>query len=252
MAAHDERWVLDLLHETADVIIGALGGLERTMWGETGGRVGQFRADLVADAAAVALLDRAGVGALSEESGLHHAQRDVLVVVDPLDGSTNAAHGVPWYAASLCALDADGPVAAVVADLAHGVRFEATRGGGARRDGERLRPSTTAALAPALVGLSGYPPEHLGWHQYRALGAAALDLCAVAAGVLDGYLDCSADAHGVWDYLGGALVCMEAGAAVADARGRDLVLRDPAARRTPVAAATPALLEELLVARRRW
>ena len=55
-----------------------------------------------------------------------------------------------------------------------------------------------------MIGLSGYPPRSLGWGQYRALGAAALDLCAVADGVLDGYVDCSRDAHGSWDYLGGA------------------------------------------------
>ncbi|MDD9371521.1 MAG: hypothetical protein PV358_15490, partial [Acidimicrobiales bacterium] len=56
-------------------------------------------------------------------------------------------------------------------------------------------------------------------------------------------------AHGVWDYLGGALVCAEAGAVVTDAYGRDLTVVDHAARRTPVAAATPALLDALVAAR---
>ncbi len=69
--------------------------------------------------------------------------------------------------------------------------------------------------------------------------------------MLDGYLDCSWDAHGSWDYLGGMLVCHEAGASVVDADGRDLVVLDHAARRTPVAAATPALLDELVAARVR-
>lgn len=250
--AHDERWVLELLHEAADVVAESLGSLERVQWGRAGDREGQYHADLVADAAVVALLSAAGVGALSEESGLHAPERAVLVVVDPLDGSTNAAHGVPWYATSLCALDAEGPMAAVVVDLARSARFEAVRGGGARRDGVPLRPTTVSTVRDAIVGLSGWPPAHLGWRQYRALGAAALDLCAVAAGVLDGYVDCSFDAHGVWDYLGGLLVCGEAGASVADALGRELVLRDPAARRTPVAAATPALLDDLVAARRTF
>ena len=71
----------------------------------------------------------------------------------------------------------------------------------------------------------------------------------MACGTLDGYIDCSRDAHGVWDYLGGMLICQEAGAAIADGAGRDLVVRDPAVKRTPVAAATPALLVELLAAR---
>ena len=65
--------------------------------------------------------------------------------------------------------------------------------------------------------LSGLPPGWLGWRQFRALGAVALDLCAVAEGRLDGYLDCSPSAHGPWDYLGGMLVCREAGALVEDA-----------------------------------
>ena len=71
----------------------------------------------------------------------------------------------------------------------------------------------------------------------------------MATGVLDGYVDCSFDAHGSWDYLGGMLVCLEAGACVVDAAGRDLVVLDHGARRTPVAAATPGLLDQLLAAR---
>ena len=89
-----------------------------------------------------------------------------------------------------------------------------------------------------MVGLSGLPPGWLGWRQFRALGAVALDLCAVAEGRLDGYVDCSPSAHGPWDYLGGMLVCQEAGAVVDDAVGRDLVVLDHGARRTPVAAGT--------------
>ena len=77
----------------------------------------------------------------------------------------------------------------------------------------------------------------------RALGAAALDLCAVGAGRLDGYVDFTFDAHGPWDYLGGALVCAEAGALVVDVHDRPLAVTDPAARRQLLAAATPELLD---------
>jgi fructose-1,6-bisphosphatase/inositol monophosphatase family enzyme len=101
----------------------------------------------------------------------------------------------------------------------------------------------------ALVALSGYPRAYLGWYQFRALGAAALDLCAVAAGVVDAYIDCSRNAHGPWDYLGGLLVCREAGAHVADAEGRDLVALEHTDRRTPVAAGTKSLLDEAIAAR---
>jgi fructose-1,6-bisphosphatase/inositol monophosphatase family enzyme len=88
------------------------------------------------------------------------------------------------------------------------------------------------------------------WWQFRAFGAAALDLALVAAGSLDGWVDMGVDAHGSWDYLAGVLLCTEAGACVVDAEGRDLVTLDPTERRTPVAAATPALLDELLSYRR--
>jgi fructose-1,6-bisphosphatase/inositol monophosphatase family enzyme len=176
--------------------------------------------------------------------------RSLVVVVDPLDGSTNASQGIPWFATALCALDADGPRAALVAHQAGGPRFTAVRGSGARCDGRPIAPSNCTDLGAAIVGLNGLPGRHYGWSQYRALGAASLDLCAVASGVLDGYVDCVEEAHGVWDYAAAALVCHEAGARCEDALGRELFARDHAARRTPVAAATPALQQALLAARR--
>lgn len=239
--------LLALLDETADAVAVALG--DHDDWGPAGTRAGQYRSDLAADVAALAVLDRAGVGVLSEESGRHRPDAAVTVVVDPLDGSTNASRGIPWYATSLCAVDADGPAAAVVVNLVSGERFAARRGGGATRDGAPIAPTGVTEPGRSLVGLSGLPPHHLGWKQFRSLGAVALDLCAVASGTLDGYIDCSRDAHGSWDYLGGLLVCQEAGAVVVDAAGRDLVVLDHAARRTPVAGATPALLDALVTRR---
>ena len=239
--------LLDVLHAAVDAVAAALAELDD--WGLAGTRAGQYRSDLAADAVAVAILRDAGLAVLSEESGLAGDAGGLLAVLDPVDGSTNASRRLPWFATSICVLDPDGPVAAVVANQASGDRYEATRGGGARRNGEPIAPSGCTALDAAVVGLSGYPERNLGWRQFRALGAAALDLCAVASGQLDGYVDCLTDAHGGWDYLGGLLICQEAGAVVADAEGRDLVVRDHAARRTPVAAATPALLAALLAAR---
>ena len=243
----DEQ-LIALLGDTVDAIAAALGGLDD--WGPAGTTAGQYHSDLAADAAAHEVLGRAGVGVLSEESGLHRGDSDVVVVIDPLDGSTNASRGIPWFASSLCAVDADGPLAALVVNLVTNDRFEAIRGGGARVDGRTFSPSGCTDLHADLNGLSGYPSIPLGWKQYRALGAAALDLCAVAAGVLDGYVDCSWNAHGVWDYLGALLVCREAGVVVKDLDDRELVVLEPSARRTPVAAATPALFEQLIAARR--
>lgn len=243
----DDDTLLAVLHAAADAVGAVLGKLED--WGLAGTLPGQYHSDLAADAAAVAVLDAAGLGVLSEESGLHRPDRPLLAVLDPVDGSTNASHRVPWYATSVCVLDGDGVRAAVVVNQASGVRYEAARAGGARRNGSTIRPSGCTTLASALVGINGLPPRHLGWRQFRALGAAALDLCAVADGTLDGYVDCVIDSHGPWDYLGGVLVCQEAGAAVVDARGRPLVARGQADRRSPVAAGTPALLAELTAAR---
>lgn len=219
-------------------------------WGLAGTRSGQYRSDLAADKAALSVLLCAGLGVLSEESGLHEADRPLLAVLDPVDGSTNASRGLPWYATSICVLDNKGPRAALVVNQASGVTYEAVRDRGARRNGSAIAPSGATELHASIIGLSGYPKNYLGWRQFRAFGAAALDLCAVADGTLDGYVDCGDRAHGPWDYLGGMLVCMEAGAKLAETNGEDLITRDPHDRRSPVAAATEELLEELLERRR--
>ena len=240
--------LLAVLDDAADAVRRALDDLED--WGLAGTRSGQYRSDLAADEACLAVLDDAGLGWLSEESGVAHGDRDLIVIVDPVDGSTNASRGIPWYATSLCVVDGAGPRVALVADQARGRRYRAVRGGGATVDDRPLRPSGATELGRSVVGLSGYPPRYLGWKQFRALGAAALDLCAVAEGVFDGYLDCSPSAHGSWDYAAGLLVCREAGVAVVDAFDRELVVLGHGDRRTPVAGATSALLDELVAARR--
>jgi fructose-1,6-bisphosphatase/inositol monophosphatase family enzyme len=240
----DDLTLLEVLHATATAIADALTDLED--WGLAGTRVDQYRHDLAADAAALSVLGEAGVGILSEESGSRDLSRDLVVVVDPVDGSTNASRGIPWFATSLCAVDADGPRAALVVNQASGVRFEAVRGGGARKDGVAVVPSGCDRMDRAIVAFSGYPTHHYGWNQYRCLGAAALDLCAVAEGVLDGYAVVGGSQLGSWDYLGGMLVCTEAGAVLADALGRDLVTLSHTERRAPFAAATPVLLQEFI------
>jgi myo-inositol-1(or 4)-monophosphatase len=239
--------VLEVLVAAAAVVTGALAGI--LDWQPAGERAGQYALDLVADGPVCELLLGAGFGVLSEESGLHQPDRDIVVVVDPVDGSTNASRRIPHYNTALCAVDADGPLAALVVNQATGERFDAVRGGGARCDGKAITPSSTTQLGEAVVGFNGLPDSHWGWAQYRAFGAAALDLCAVACGRLDAYVDATTSAHGPWDYLAGLLICREAGAVVSDAEGRELVVVEHAARRTPVAAGT-AELHATLVARR--
>jgi fructose-1,6-bisphosphatase/inositol monophosphatase family enzyme len=172
-----------------------------------------------------------------------------MVVIDPVDGSTNASRGLPWWAVSLCAMDSSGPLAAVVAVPPLHERFEAVRGHGASRNGKPISPTKAEDISRSIIAFNGYPASHYGWAQYRALGAAALDLCAVACGAVDGFVDCSAACLAPWDYMGALLVCQEAGAQVTDLYGRDLAVREPGERRAVVAAATPVLLDHLVAAR---
>lgn len=239
--------MLEVLTVAAGVVADALEAI--VDWSPLGMRAGQYALDLVADEPLCEVLFDAGFGVLSEESGLRFAERDVIVVADPVDGSTNASRRIPYYNTSLCAVDGDGPLAALVVNQATGERFDAVRGGGARRNGEAIAPSTTRHLEDALVAFNGLPSGHWGWAQYRAFGAAALDLCAVACGRIDAYVDATPRAHGPWDYLAGLLICNEAGAIVTDVDGLDLVVLDHAARRTPVAAATPELHATLVTLR---
>ncbi len=243
---------LGLLHEVADAVAAAFAGVRD--FGLSGHRDGQYTLDVVADEAALEVLRRAGVGVLSEESGLEVGAVGTgeVVIIDPIDGSTNASRGVRYFATALCLVDGDGsPAVALVANQATGERYWAVRGEGAWCDGVRLQPSVCVDVSDSIVGLNGLPPRPLGYRQSRVLGAVALDLCHVAAGVFDGYVDCiDPSAHGVWDYAASTLICQEAGAPVVDLHGRDLIVLDHAARRTPVAAATPELLDSLLAARR--
>ncbi|MHB8594894.1 MAG: inositol monophosphatase family protein [Acidimicrobiales bacterium] len=241
----DDDVLLRVCHRAADAVAEALEDV--VDWRPAGERPGQYAIDLVADRAALAVLEEAGLGVLSEESGLHRAGSPLVAVVDPVDGSTNASRGLPWYAMSVCVVDERGPRAAVVANLATAVRYHAVRGGGAWRGETRLHASECTEMSQAVVGLSGYPRRHMGWAQFRAFGAAALDLCAVADGTLDAFSAVGRAHLGAWDYLGGMLMCTEAGACLTDLDGADLVTLEHGARRAVAAAATPELLEQLRV-----
>lgn len=239
----DDDALLEVLIEASDAIAKALDRTDE--WGEAGTVAGQHRSDLAADAAVVAVLDAAGLGVFSEESGWTGRDRDITVVVDPLDGSTNASRGISWWATSLCAIDDHGPRVAVVDDLVHTSRATAVRGRGAWVDGAPAQRSDCDRLDRAVVGLNGLPARHLGWAQCRALGAAALDLVAVATGRLDAYLDCSGDGLAPWDYLGAQLICEEAGATVRGLDPRPLHDLAEPVRRGIVAAAHPAVADLL-------
>ncbi len=239
----DDVRLLEVLDDAVGAVRAALDALED--WGPAGSKPGQYRLDLAADAAALPVLHSAGLAVLSEESGFSgDGSSGLLAVIDPVDGSTNAHRGVPFYATSICVLDGEGPRVGVVVNQATGVRYAAARGGGADKDGQRMEPSGCEDLRSAIVGISGFPGLHPGWAQYRALGAASLECCAVAEGVLDAYMVAGRSTLYGWDYLAGLLICREAGTAERERDGRDLVVRDATSRR-PIVAATPALAARL-------
>ena len=236
--------ILRVLHEVADAAYSVLSS--NTDWGLSGKRPTQYSVDLRTDAAALEVLHGAGCAVLSEESGRTGEWNDdsIIVVMDPLDGSTNASRRVPWYATALAAVDASGHRASLVANqFTNTDRWTATTGGGAFHNGVRISPSDCERLSDAVVGVSGVPKKHPGWAQFRALGAAALDICMVAQGTLDGWVDMAT--HGVWDYLASVHICLEAGAVVGEVQGRGLIVTEHAERRSPVVAGTPRLLAAL-------
>ena len=247
-ASSSDEEILDVLHRTADAVAGVLQA--NTDWSLSGKRATQYSVDLAADAAALAVLHGAGCAVLSEESQITGEWKTggLLVVMDPLDGSTNASKRVPWYATALCAIDADGMRASLVVNQASGRdRYWATRGGGAFHNGIRLQVAERNTLRDSVIGISGLPSFRPAWGQFRALGAAALDICLVATGALDGWIDFNS--HGVWDYLASVLVCQEAGVVVSEFQSRDLVVTQYAEKRTPLVASSRELLDELRAVR---
>ncbi len=211
-------------------------------WARPTLRPGQLLIDVAADDAALAVLRAAELAVVSEESGRHPGRGELVVVLDPIDGTANAVRRFPHFATSLCAVDRSGALAAVVLDLSTGALYEAVREQGAWRDGAPLRVTGCERLDTAFIEFSGLPERPAGWAQGRAIGSMALALCDLASGICDGVIDFDRTAHAPWDYLGGMLVAKEAGAVVMDGRHRVLETVDTDARCQILAAATPALM----------
>jgi myo-inositol-1(or 4)-monophosphatase len=237
--------LLDLFDATAVAVRDAIAAIDRGELRDRTKRSGQYALDLVADDAAYAVLSKAPVRILSEESGLHERERtSITVVIDPVDGSTNCARGIAYWATSLCAVDEEGAVASMVVNQATGDRTIAVRGGGATRNGMPLHASTVTRVSDAVIDLAGFPKRLPRGKQARVLGSIALVLCEIAAGGIDAHLD-SGPWTGPWDYLGGYLACLEAGATVRDFGHAPLVTTEFEARRQVIAAGTEALADAL-------
>ena len=245
MADLDPQELLEAFSAAGVAVRNAVGHLSDEQKKARTGRVGQYGLDIVADGAALRILKQLDVAIVSEESAYSgNEDAAVTIVIDPVDGSTNCARGFSYYATSIAALDGEGLLCALVVNQATGVEYRAVRDGGATRDGLPIRVSGVESVEESVVALSGFPARVLQWKQFRVFGCASLALCDLAAGGLDGYIDGGAW-HAPWDYLGGLLICLEAGASVIDVKGNDLQVATMDARRQLLGASSPQLLDTL-------
>ena len=189
---------------------------------------------------------RPSYGFLMEESGETRGDDPQhRWIVDPLDGTTNYLYRFPAWAVSIALEDEDGAAAGIVHAPVLGETFVAVRGEGATLNGEAIRVNDHEDLATALVATGfGYDPDvragqaellrqvipHV--RDIRRAGAAAVDLCYVACGRLDGYYE-----RGInhWDWAAGALIVREAGGEIVPLEGG----------REGLAAAGPRLVHQL-------
>lgn len=174
---------------------------------------------------------------VAEEGGGQKGSSEFRWYVDPLDGTTNFAHGFPAYNVTL-ALERDGElIAGVIFDPTRDEMFSAERGSGAFLNGAPIGVSKTSKIETSLMA-TGFPSRkrHLNTnihfyyqmamssHGVRRAGSAALDLAYVACGRLDGFWEFSLNP---WDMAAGVLLIREAGGVCTDMRGNPLDLRGP-------------------------
>jgi myo-inositol-1(or 4)-monophosphatase len=166
---------------------------------------------------------------VAEEGGNHRSSSDYCWYVDPLDGTTNYAHGFPVYCVTLGLAYRGEVIAGVVYDPTRNDLYTAERGAGAYLNDQRLRVSPTEKLSESLLA-TGFPPFATNHdlnlqcylrftelsHGIRRAGSAALDLCCVAAGRFEGFWEQKLNP---WDKAAGTLLVTEAGGRVTDMRG---------------------------------
>lgn len=167
---------------------------------------------------------------LAEESGSHQKESEYRWIIDPLDGTTNFTHGFQFFSVSI-ALEVKGEVVVgVVYDPTMDELFTAEKGNGAYCNNKPIGVSDRSTLIESML-VTGFPynikenPDNAIQHfvnfvteaqAIRRLGSAALDLCYVAAGRLDGFWEVSLNP---WDMAAGVLVLQEAGGKYTDFRG---------------------------------
>lgn len=168
--------------------------------------------------------NRPGDAIVGEEGAQVSGSSGILWVIDPLDGTVNYLYGLPGWCVSIAAKDREGTVVGVVHAPSLGMTWQAVRGSGAFLNGKRISTSEVSQLDKALIatGFSYSREVRQGQSEaikkliplcrdVRRLGAAAVDLCHVASGGVDGYFEVGLKE---WDLAAGALIATEAGALV--------------------------------------
>ena len=176
-------------------------------------------------------------GIVAEEGGGHESSSEFRWYVDPLDGTTNFAHGFPVFNVTLALEHAGEIVAGVVFDPTRQELFTAEKGGGAYLNNRRIQVSKVQTLEDSLVA-TGFPSRqrHLNvnihfyyqlamiTHGVRRAGAAAIDLAYVACGRLDAFWEFGLNP---WDMAAGLLLIEEAGGRISDMRGAPASVQGP-------------------------
>ncbi|HYR97009.1 MAG TPA: inositol monophosphatase family protein [Candidatus Binatus sp.] len=210
---------------------------------------------LIVDAIATAFPDH---GIVAEESAARPGRDLHRWYIDPLDGTTNFAHGYPHFAVSIGLAHGDDLLLGLVHDPMRGETFAAVRGGGARLNGAPIAVSETQRLEHALLG-TGFPydrRQHTAFYLaflaegmrraqgVRRSGSAALDLCYVACGRLDAFWEWKLRP---WDTAAGRLIVEEAGGRVSDFAGRphQLTGEETAASNTHLHAELIVMLQDV-------
>ena len=221
--------------------------------------------DLAAEKAIIEILLRHGVSftLVSEESGIKEYgsnPKDCYVTVDPIDGTTNLVHGLPFYCSSIAISHKpmlSGVYAAMVTDLFHGKTYTATKGEGAYCDGEKITTSSVSSLEEAVIGLDlntfkvkEVAPQLSELIQYtkhiRHFGANALELCFVAEGLTDAFVDIRGKLR-TTDVAAGFLILKEAGGIISAPDGQPVdATLDPKQTLKFVASGNPKIHQSIL------
>jgi myo-inositol-1(or 4)-monophosphatase len=224
---------LEAARASARIIRDATGGREKLVWESKGGSDFVSEVDKASEREITATVRRRlpDASVLGEElTPTALSGRGIVVIADPLDGTTNFLHGYPEYSVSI-AIARDGVLCAgVVLNVARDEEFTAKRGGGAFLNGKRIRVSTLREPGRALIG-TGFPfktleklPAYLeqfslvmrGTAGIRRAGSAALDLSNVACGRFDAFWEL---VLAPWDVAAGMLMVQEAGGIITDLDG---------------------------------